>query len=159
MCRSAPPRISAVDRLLLMGDEEQQPLLPFENTPMINQWQQEEGVPWDQGSTEEEYDDDIQNNSEHTTTTAVMSPPPVGADYYYHDDRDFEADEVRYYHTGEEFDPEEEDRQLEVWRGLTRPRDNDDWSNIFARFSEQLALITGVQQPFREWESAWDGLM
>jgi hypothetical protein len=150
MCRSAPPRISAVDRLLLLDEEQQQPLLPFENAPMINAWQQQEAVPWDQESTEED-DDDIQNDLEQTTT--VMSPPG-GADYYYHDDYDFEADEVRY-HTGEEYDPEEEDRQLEVWRGLTRPRDNDDWRSIFERFSGQMALITGVQQPFREWESAW----
>jgi hypothetical protein len=141
MCRSAPPRISAVDRLLLLDEEQQQPLLPFENTPMINAWQQEE---------EEDDHDNIQNDSEHTNNTTVMYPP--GGDDYY-DDYDIETG-IAYYR-GVEYDPEEEDRQLDVWKGLTRPRDIEDWSNIFARFSEQMALITGVQQEFREWRSAW----
>jgi len=51
---------------------------------------------------------------------------------------------------------EEEERQADVYRGLRRPRDDEDWRQISERFREQMYYVTGVMTEFREWENAYE---
>ena len=56
----------------------------------------------------------------------------------------------------QEEEEQEQERQLNVYRGLERPRDDEDWRMIFDHYTtDGLALVTGMEYQFREWEDAW----
>jgi len=53
-------------------------------------------------------------------------------------------------------DDDEIERRLNVYRGLERPRNDEDWRMIFEYHSSGLSLITGQEYEFREWQDAWE---
>ena len=53
-------------------------------------------------------------------------------------------------------DDDEIERRLNVYRGLERPRNDEDWRMIFEYHSAGLSLITGQEYEFREWQDAWE---
>lgn len=135
MCRSAPPRISTIERLE-NPDVDQESILPFEIHA---------GALW---TVAENWADLAQIESDPEWSPSVLD-----------DQEDFGLlgpdDDTPFFSNNFEQDEEEEERQLEVYRGLQRPRDDEDWRLIFERFSNQLFDITGVRQEFHEWVDAW----
>lgn len=47
------------------------------------------------------------------------------------------------------------DRMWNVYRGVDRPRDDDDWYACWKFVTDSLSDVTGVTFEFKQWENAW----
>ena len=130
MCRSAPPRVSSIIERLVNPEELPQ-LLPFGFQADFADWTLEE-------QEEEEQQDLIDSNNNNNQWFPT-----------FENDDD---DDILLLLENEE----EEERQADVYRGLRRPRDDEDWRQISERFREQMYYVTGVMTEFREWENAYE---
>ena len=68
------------------------------------------------------------------------------------DDPDLTAEDLQSWHLAYQ---EEEERRWNVWRGVRRPRDDDDWREIFESYSQQQFNLFGISYEFFEWSSLW----
>ena len=134
MCRSAPPSISnIIERLLVVNPELQEVVVVVAG---FADWTLEE-----EQEEEEQHDliDSNNNNNQWFPT-------------FENNNNDDDDDDILLQIENEE----EEERQADVYRGLRRPRDDEDWRQISERFREQMSYVTGVMTEFREWENAFE---
>ena len=156
MCRSNAPVVRA--------NEEESPgatILPFviSTVVVIHPWIQQH------------------NNNNATTTTDVIMIGNNNMDSYWDSEEDTVNMMMMMHEINTSYDDEflllplhddnnnnnddqeeeqEQERQLNVYRGLERPRDDEDWRMIFDHYTtDGLALVTGMEYQFREWEDAW----
>ncbi len=133
MCRSAPPRVSSIIERLVNPEELPQ-LLPFGFQADFADWTLDEEEEQEEEEQQEDLIDSNNNNQWFPT---------------FENDDD---DDILLLIENEE----EEERQADVYRGLRRPRDDEDWRQISERFREQMYYVTGVMTEFREWENAYE---
>ena len=51
--------------------------------------------------------------------------------------------------------PDDIERMWNVYRGVERPRDDDDWYACWKYSTDSLFYVTGLTYEFEQWESAW----